>query len=184
MGGPRRLPRQAHAVQHPRQGRQPIRRRPALLDVRGDVEQAVAADPVRLRVRPGQHPRPQFLLLGQAQLLRPPRPRAVVQPRQALGIVAQHCVPQRLALPPHDPSRIRPARSLQCLRDRECRRAARRSASPWANRRSSAAPMSSRITKPRAPTNPSSAEQTGRQPHFSRAASHIKVRSKGNWYNL
>jgi len=117
MGGPRRLPRQAHAVQHPRQGRQPIRRRPALLDVRGDVEQAVAADPVRLRVRPLQHPRPQLLPLRRGQLLRPPRPRAVVQPRQAFGVVAQHRIPQRLTLPSHDPGRVRPARPLQRLRD-------------------------------------------------------------------
>jgi len=104
-------------VQHPRQGRQPIRRRPALLDVRGDVEQAVAADPVRLRVRPGQHPRPQLFPLRRGQILRPPRPRAVVQPRQAFSVVAQHRVPQRLAFPPHDPGRVRPARSLQSLRD-------------------------------------------------------------------
>jgi len=117
VGGPGRLPRQAHAVQHPGQGRQPIRRRPTLLDVRGDVEQAVAADPVRLRVRPSQHPRPQFLLLRRGQLLRPSRPGAVVQPRQALGVVAQHRIAQRLAFPPHNPGRVRPARPLQRLRN-------------------------------------------------------------------
>jgi hypothetical protein len=37
--------------------------------------------------------------------------------------------------------------------------------------------MSSRITKPRAPIALSRIEQTGRQPHFSNAASHIKIRN-------
>jgi len=117
MGGPRRLPRQAHAVQHPGQGRQPVGRRPALLDVRGDVEQAIAAYPVHLRIRPGQHPRPQLFPLRRGQLLRPTRPGAVVQSRQAFGVETYHRVAQRLALPPDNPGRVRPACSLQCLRD-------------------------------------------------------------------
>jgi len=118
VDGPRRLPRQAHAVQQPGQGRQRVGHRPALLDAGGDVEQAVAAQAIHLRVRPLQHPRPQLFLPCHAQLLRPPRSRTIPKPRQALGVEAQHRIAQRLALPPDNPGRLRPARPLQGLRNR------------------------------------------------------------------
>ncbi len=190
-GGPRRLPRQAHAAQHPRQGRQPVGHSPALLDAGRDVEQAAAARAVRLRVRPGQHPGPQPLPLRRGQLLRPPWPRAAAQPRQPLGIVAQHRVAQRLALPSHDPDRVRPARSFQGLRDgqRPQRRTPVRLAprEPPQLRRAYVVSAKSQVRFARDRQaacfhHPLCAEQTERQPHFSHAASHVRIRSWGNWY--
>lgn len=61
----------------------PVVSSPALQDVRGNVEQAVAAYAVRLRIRPLQHPRPQRLLSRRAQLLRSSRPRTVPQPSRS-----------------------------------------------------------------------------------------------------
>ncbi len=63
------------------------------------------------------------------------------------------------------------------------RNAARRSASPCANRRKSAAPTSFRITKPRAPIRLPPFEHAGRESHFSHATDHIRVSDCGNWYN-
>jgi len=106
-------------MQHPGQGRQRVGHGPALFDVGRDVEQAIAAHAVHLRVRPLQHPRPQLVPLRHGQFLRPARPGAVAEPRQALGSVAHHRVAQRLALPPDKAGRLRPARSLQGPRDRQ-----------------------------------------------------------------
>ena len=90
-----------------------------------------------------------------------------MQPRQPFGVVVQHRVAQRVALPSHDPGRVYPARPPKGFAIASAHNAARRSVSPHAVRHSSAAPMSFRITKPRAPIVPSCAEQTGGRPHFS-----------------
>jgi len=82
-----------------------------------NVEQPVGAHPVRLWFRALQHPRPQAAPLLFVQLPARTRPRAVVQPCQAFGVVAHYGVTQRLPLPPDQTRRIFPTHSFQRLRD-------------------------------------------------------------------
>ena len=172
-------------MQQPGQGRQRVGHRPTLLDVGGDVEQAVAADPVHLWVRPGKRPRPQLLLPRHAQLFRPPRVRTIPKPRQAFGVEAHHRVAQRLALPPDNPGRLRPARPLQGLRDRN--RPQGRTLVRLALGKPPQLGCAHVIPDHQAACShnfPSSVEPIRRESHFSYARDHIRVSRYDNGYKI
>jgi len=178
MGGPGRLPRQAHAVQQTGHRPQPIGHGPALFDVGRDVDQPIAAHAVHVRVRSGKHPCPQFFLPRWAQLPRPSRPRAVAQPGQTLGVEAHHRVAQRLALPPDKAGRFRPAHSLQRLRNPQRPQGC---ATVRLTLRKPAQVGCAHIIPDHQATRahpPSPLEHAGREAHFSHATDHGVVQSR------
>ena len=76
-------------------------------------------DAVPFRIGRGEDTRGQGGLLGLAQPLGAPRLGAVVQPRDAFIVVADHRVAQRLALHAGEPGGLGPAHALQGVRDRQ-----------------------------------------------------------------
>lgn len=115
----RLLPGQPHPPQQLGKRRERVGHAPEFPGAGGDVAQTVTADPVHLRVWPSQHPGAQVFLLYPVQPPGRPCSRAVVQPGQALGVVAPHRIAQGLTLPPDQPGRFRPARAFQHSRDRQ-----------------------------------------------------------------
>jgi hypothetical protein len=68
-----------------------------------DVDQAPRAHLVPFRVGAAEHPSLERRLLPGGERVRPARARPVVQALDPFGVVAQHRVPERLALHPGEP---------------------------------------------------------------------------------
>ena len=116
----------------------------ALGDHALQVDAAPAHHAVHRHLRPGLDDRDQRLDLPGRQPRRPPGPRPVDQPRDPLGIVAVHPVPQRL--PVHPAARAAVVRSDPSITSASAsiRRACAVSAARHASRRSSPAACSLR----------------------------------------
>ena len=149
-----------------------------------NVDQPVGAHPVRLWVGALQHPSPQVVALLLVQLPVRTRPRAVMQPCQALGLVAHHSITQRLPLPPDQTSRLSPACPFQCLGDRQgaqCCAPIRLAA------RKPAQVRGVKIAPDRQPTSRHQAlpriDQIARESHDSASVHHIRVSGRDNGYN-
>ena len=107
------------------------------LDVRAQIDQTPGANPVALRRRPAQNVRLERGLLPRAQPLGAPRARLVVKPRGARRVEAQHRIAQRLPLHPGQAAASARGMPSSALATARSRRAARRSGSRPASRRSS-----------------------------------------------
>ena len=148
-----------------------------------NVDQPVGAHPVRLWVGALQHPSPQVVALLLVQLPVRTRPRAVMQPCQALGVIAHHSITQRLPLPPDQTSRLSPACPFQCLGDRQgaqCCAPIRLAA------RKPAQVRGVKIAPDRQPTSRHQAlpriDQIARESHDSASVHHIRVSGRDNGY--
>ena len=83
------------------------------------VDAAPAHHAVHRHVRPVLDQLFQRAKLGRRQPRRPPRPRPAAQTLDPFCVVADHPVPQRLAVHPHDPRCLGPRRPFHHQRDRQ-----------------------------------------------------------------
>ena len=124
MERPGFLPRQVEAAEDARQAGRAQALAEPVLDPAAQRRQRPIDAAIPGPVGAAEHGRQQHRLLGLRQRRAPPGLRPVAQALQALGVVADDRVPQRLPLHPGQPGRLRPALALQSAGDRQhpCRR--------------------------------------------------------------
>ena len=124
MERPGFLPRQVEAAEDARKAGRAEALAEPVLDPAAQRRQRPIDAAIPGPVGAVEHGRQQHRLLGLRQRRAPPGLRPVAQALQALGVVADDRVPQRLPLHPGQPGRLRPALALQSAGDRQhpCRR--------------------------------------------------------------